>query len=54
MAGTSSDVDMARKTWEMENNVEALPTSDDIYRYDAAEQQQFLAARMSYIFLSLN
>lgn len=47
MAGPSNDVDMARKTWEMENDIETIPSSDEIFRYDAQEQQQFLAARKS-------
>lgn len=45
MAGTSNDADAAQKRWEIENEVEALPASDEIFRYDAQEQQQFLAAR---------
>lgn len=45
MAGTSSDAENARKTWEIENEIETLPASDEIFRYDAQEQQQFLAAR---------
>lgn len=36
---------MAQKTWEIENKIETLPPSDEIFRYDAAEQQQILAAR---------
>lgn len=31
------DVDMAKKTWELENDIEPI---DDIYKYDAAQQQQ--------------
>lgn len=45
MAGTSSDAETARKTWEIENEIETLPASDEIFRCDAQEQQQFLAAR---------
>lgn len=45
MAATSSDADTARKTWEIENDIETLPASDEIFRYDAQEQQQFLASR---------
>lgn len=45
MAGTSSDAETARKTWEIENEIETLPASDEIFRYDAQEQQQFLSAR---------
>lgn len=45
MAGTSSDAETARKTWEIENEIETLPASDEIFRYDAPEQQQFLSAR---------
>lgn len=45
MAGNSADAENARRTWEMENEIETLPSSDDIFRYDSQEQQQFLAAR---------
>lgn len=45
MAGTSADMEIAQKTWEIENEVETLPASDQIFRYDAQEQQSFLAAR---------
>lgn len=34
------DVEMAKKTWELENNVETIPSSDEIYKYDAAVQSQ--------------
>jgi hypothetical protein len=39
------DAEMAKKTWELENNIETLPASDDIYKYDAEEQKQILSAR---------
>lgn len=42
---SSSSSDMAQKRWEMENNVETIPQSDDIFRYDAEKMQQILAAR---------
>lgn len=45
MAGTSAEAETARKTWEIENEIETLPASDEIFRHDAQEQQQFLAAR---------
>lgn len=45
MAGTSTEAETARKTWEIENDIETLPASDEIFRCDAQEQQQFLAAR---------
>lgn len=45
VAGTSSDMDVARKTWEIENEINQVPASDEIFRHDAQEQQQFLAAR---------
>lgn len=44
-AGPSSDVENARKRWEIENDIEQIPASDEIFRYDAQEQQQFLSAR---------
>lgn len=34
------DVDMAKKTWELENEVETLPACDEIFNYDAQQQQQ--------------
>lgn len=40
MAGRSSDVEMAQKTWELENNIETLPACDEIFKYDAQQQQQ--------------
>lgn len=43
MAGKSSD--MALKSWELENNIETVPACDEIFRYDAQQQQQILAAR---------
>lgn len=43
MAGI--DAENARKAWEIENEIETLPASDEIFRYDAQEQQQFLGAR---------
>lgn len=45
MAGKSSDMDLARKTWELENNIETIPARDEIFKYDAQKQQQILAAR---------
>ncbi|XP_059611862.1 COP9 signalosome complex subunit 5 [Phlebotomus argentipes] len=45
MAGRSSDVEMAQKTWELENNIETLPACDEIFKYDAQQQQQIQAAR---------
>jgi len=45
MAGKSSDVEMALKSWELENNVETIPSCDEIFRYDAQEHQTILAAR---------
>lgn len=43
MAGPSSEI--ARQTWEIENDVNTIPASDEIFRYDEDEQKQFLAAR---------
>lgn len=36
---------MAKKTWELENNIETIPASDEIYKYDSEEQKQILSAR---------
>lgn len=45
MAGKSSDVEMALKSWELENNIETIPSCDEIFRYDAQAHQAILAAR---------
>lgn len=45
MAGPSSAMEIARKTWEIENDIETIPPSDEIFRYDGQEQQSLLAAR---------
>lgn len=50
MAGTSAESEIARKTWELENDIETIPASDEIFRYDTQEQQQFLSARMLFGF----
>lgn len=39
------DADMAKKTWELENEVETIPASDEIFRYDGQQQQQIQSAR---------
>ena len=39
------DLKMARKTWEMSNNVEGVSTVDEIYRYDERQQRDILAAK---------
>lgn len=45
MAGKSLDIDVALKSWELENDIETIPACDQIFRYDAQQQQQILAAR---------
>lgn len=45
MAASTSDMEIARKTWEIENEIETVPSSDEIFRYDGQEQQALLAAR---------
>lgn len=46
MASTSLEQGtVAQKTWEMSNNIEAISTVDEIYRYDRKEQQHILAAK---------
>lgn len=45
MASKNADAEMALKSWELENNMETIPPSDDIFRYDAQQQQQILAAK---------
>lgn len=51
MAGTSAESEIARKTWELENDIETIPASDEIFRYDTQEQQQFLSARVLFSFI---
>lgn len=46
------DVEIAKKTWELENNVETLPASDEIFKFDAAQQQGILASRPVRKFLN--
>lgn len=45
MAGTSKESEMARKTWELENDIETISASDEIFRYDAQQQQHILTAK---------
>lgn len=35
----------ARQNWELTNSVQAFPSTDDIYQYDARQQQEILTAR---------
>lgn len=53
MAGTSADAEIARKTWEMENDIETIPASDEIFKYDMKEQQSFQAARKLLLFVDV-
>lgn len=39
------DVDAAQKTWELENNIQTLPSCDEIFRYDAEQQRQIIDAK---------
>lgn len=39
------DVDAAQKKWELENNIQTLPSCDDIFRYDAEQQRQIIDAK---------
>jgi len=47
MASTSRDSQeiIAKKTWELENNVQTVNTVDDIYKYDRQQQQDILTAK---------
>lgn len=49
MASTSSQTDTravtARKTWEFQNNVESVSSIDELYKYDAKQQQQILSSK---------
>lgn len=39
------DVEAAQKKWELENNVQTLPSCDEIFRYDAEQQRQIIDAK---------
>lgn len=47
MASTSRDSQesIAKKTWELENNVQTVNTVDDIFKYDKQQQQDILTAK---------
>lgn len=47
MASTSRDTqeNVAKKTWELENNVQTVNTVDDIFKYDKQQQQDILTAK---------
>ncbi len=42
---SSSQSSIARRNWEFENGVAELASSEDIYKYDRAQQQSMLAAK---------
>ncbi|XP_059175731.1 COP9 signalosome complex subunit 5-like [Physella acuta] len=39
------DSKVAKKSWELSNNVESVSSVDDIYRYDSKQQQDILTAK---------
>ena len=39
------DAEFAKKTWELENNIDTIPQSDEIFKYDAAGQSQVLICK---------
>jgi len=47
MASTSRDSQevIAKKTWELENNIQTVNTVDDIFKYDKQQQQDILTAK---------
>lgn len=45
------DAEVAKKTWELENNVESIPASDDIFKYDAAGQSQVIFLYMKNLII---
>lgn len=45
MTGKPLDIDVALKSWELENDIETIPACDQIFKYDAQQQQKILAAR---------
>lgn len=36
---------VARATWELENNIEVIPAGDEIFRYNADQQKQVLESK---------
>ena len=42
---TKMDSKNAMKTWEMSNNIDAISSVDEIYRYDKKQQQDILTAK---------
>ena len=39
------DSKIAKKTWELTNNIENISSVDEIYRYDSKQQQDILTAK---------
>ena len=39
------DWEMAKKTWEIRNNIETVQSADEIFKYDRAQQQDIIAAK---------
>nr|QBH74039.1 jun activation domain binding protein [Isotomurus palustris] len=44
-AGGDSQAAIAQKTWELSNNIEALSSIDEIYKYDRKQQQDILTTK---------
>ena len=42
---SSSQSSMARKTWELSNQILDVTASEDIYKWDRAQQQSMLQAK---------
>lgn len=40
------DAEFAKKTWELENNIDTIPQSDEIFKYDAAGQSQVIFCKI--------
>jgi len=40
-----SQTTIARKTWELQNNIENIGTVDEIYRYDDKQQKDILTTK---------
>jgi COP9 signalosome complex subunit 5 len=45
MAGPANQVEIAKKTWEMSNNIMEVSAEDAIYKYNHQQQQSVLAAK---------
>lgn len=41
----SQNSEIAKATWELENNIESIPECDEIFRYNADQQKQIIESK---------